>query len=359
MAFPKTKKATPGRHFRTVEGVRQPRRGRWRRTFLALLLTSYVLAALLPVADELFDGRWDPNESHAASCRLPEIHGTNAETECLDCGRWAPPSGDHPLGTDNNRKDVLCRLAYGARTSVMMGLIATSVFLLTGVFFGVVSGYGSGWSRILIQGLFHVGQTFPILLLLLLSVIFIDAIFSGRAGNWGIAILMALFGFFSSPKLSEMVRGRILTLRDRTYLEAATALGLSHAAIIWRHILRSECRPIILVQGAYMMGQAVLVETTLTYLNFGVEYPLVSWGLMLREMQDGIINGGLAIRSTPRKILEWVQGSMPEHVFDRWIDSFTQNLHVQPLYPILTIALTVLVFVELARYLSDHFNVED
>jgi peptide/nickel transport system permease protein len=127
----------------------------------------------------------------------------------------------------------------------------------------------------------------------LLSVIIIDGLVDDAQVR--IYLLMLLLGLFSSPKLAELIRGRIASLKETAFVHAAVSLGLSPVQIIGKHILWYECRPLILVQSAYMMGQAILIETTLTYLKFGLEYPVVSWGLMLRTMASGIFTGQIQV----------------------------------------------------------------
>ena len=204
---------------------------------------------------------------------------------------YQPASSEHWLGTDELGRDVFTRLTYGAWTSLVTGCISLFTFLLAGISFGVAAGYFEGRWRSIVLYLFNLVNTFPILLLLFLAVIVIDELVDSRWLFMRIYILMAVLGFFSSPKLSELIRGKIAALKETAFINAAVSLGLSPAQIIFKHILWYECRPIILVQSAYMMGQAILIETTLTYLNFGLEYPLVSWGLMLRTMAAGIFSG--------------------------------------------------------------------
>lgn len=238
----------------------------------------------------------DPHERYRVQARAS---GDGFSAEMLSNKRastavfmdYAPPSRHHLLGTDEQGRDLLLRLAHGARTSLATGLTCLFTFLVAGIGFGVVSGYFEGnWRRVLVF-LFNLVNTFPILLFLLLAVIIIDGTVHARWPFLRVSVLMLLLGLFSSPKLAELIKGRIASLKEATYIQASQSLGLSPAQIILKHILWYECRPLIIVQGAYMMGQAILVETTLTYLNFGVEYPLISWGLMLRTMVPDILAG--------------------------------------------------------------------
>lgn len=215
----------------------------------------------------------------------------NARTSKAGFMVYAPPDRHHLLGTDERGRDLLIRLAHGARTSLATGFTCLFTFLLAGIGFGVAAGYFEGRWRQVVIFLFNLVNTFPILLFLLLAVIIIDGTVDSRWLFMRVYILMLLLGLFSSPKLAELIKGRIASLKEATFVQASQSLGLSPTQIIFKHILWYECRPLIVVQGAYMMGQAVLVEATLTYLNFGFEYPLISWGLMLRTMADGIFTG--------------------------------------------------------------------
>jgi ABC-type dipeptide/oligopeptide/nickel transport system permease subunit len=204
---------------------------------------------------------------------------------------YAGPSKEHWLGNDERGRDLFTRLAYGARTSLATGAVCVVFFLIAGIGFGVVAGYYEGrWHSFFVY-IFNLVNTFPILLLLLLSVIVIGSFVGGEWTYYRIYPLMACLGFFSSPKLAELIRGQISSLKETAFVQASVALGLKPYQIIGKHILWYECRPLIVVQSAYMMGQAILVETTLTFLHFGLDYPLVSWGLMFKTMSGGIMTG--------------------------------------------------------------------
>lgn len=201
---------------------------------------------------------------------------------------YASPSLEHVLGTDDAGRDLLVRLAHGAQTSMGTALVATVFFLVSGLGLGIAAGYfESKWQGISTY-LLTLVSSFPILLLLLLCVIVIDGLIPTHLRIW---FLMAFLGLFSSPKLAELIRGKITSLKETSFVEAAVALGLTPEKIVFKHIIWLECRPLILVQCAYMMGWAVLAEITLTYLTMGVEGggSLVSWGLMFRNMAGGML----------------------------------------------------------------------
>lgn len=208
---------------------------------------------------------------------------------------YGPCSWDHPLGTDERGRDLLTRVAHAACTSLVAGLIALASYLVLGTAMGTAAGYlAGGWQR-LVAHMASIGSNFPILLLLLLSVIIIDNVVPPQLLFMRGYVLMLFLGLFSSPKLADLIRGRIAALKEMAYVEAALSLGLSPWRIVFKHLLWLECRPVIIVQAAYMLGQAMLVEATLTYLTFGLEYPMVSWGLMLRSMASDFFTGEPAV----------------------------------------------------------------
>ena len=269
--------------------------GIMRLVFVAVFFLLYSVLVLWSLV-----GDADPHEKFRFQAEAIEEEESLAFETLFSSSRsrkifleYAAPSQNHPLGTDERGRDVLTRLAHGARTSLVTGCICLFFFLAVGTAVGVAAGYFEGRWHALVVYLFNLINTFPILLLLLLSVIIIDGIVDNP--RLRIYLLMAFLGLFSSPKLAELIRGKIASLKETAFIHAAVSLGLGPAQIIGKHILWYECRPLILVQSAYMMGQAILVETTLTYLNFGLESPMVSWGLMLRTMAAGIFTGKIQV----------------------------------------------------------------
>lgn len=268
------------------------RRVGWLRSGVLAVLTLTLLGL---VAHAALSGA-DPHERHrtrvAPSRPTPGVP-QRAVTSVYRV--FEAPSAQHPLGTDQHGRDLLLRLAHGTRTSLLAGITSTVCFVGLGILFGVMGGYFEGIWRMASAYLFNLVNNFPILLLLLLSVIIVDSVIGSQWLPLRGYFLMALLGVFSSPKLSELIRGHIESLKAAAFVQAAVALGLSPTTIVAKHILWLECRPFIVVQAAYMMGQAILVETTLTYLQFGLEHPRISWGLMIREMASALFSGELAI----------------------------------------------------------------
>lgn len=227
--------------------------------------------------------------------------------------RYAPLSLALPMGTDNGGYDIFSRIYYGLRTNLVFSLLAGITFLFFGTYFGVGLGFyinsnndfkrflrGNGTSRSFkftsilrilnyntagnrfLAAFINVSNSFPILLAVLLLRVILDGFI--RSSNIKLAISMIFFGFISSPRLANMIIGKIKRLRAEEFIHSAIVLGLSNKTIIFKHILWYECRFIILYQVAYIMGQATILEVTLKYFGYGANNPWISWGLILDNM---------------------------------------------------------------------------
>ena len=200
------------------------------------------------------------------------------------------PRGEIPFGTDELARDVLSRVVYGARASLLLGIIAGVVVAVLGTAVGAVAGYYPGavdqsLMRFtdLVLGLpvfpvaIIVGRLLPELGFLPLWV---------REGVWGIAFLI---GFLAWAGLARIVRAEFLSLREKEFVEAARAAGARDRRVIFRHILPNAIGPII-VQVTLVIAGAILAESTLSYLGFGVRPPTPTWGGMVSQ------GGGVAVR---------------------------------------------------------------
>ncbi|NKB72669.1 MAG: ABC transporter permease subunit [Candidatus Latescibacteria bacterium] len=256
--------------------------GRVRISFLILFGLVYTCLLVYPsLTDQSPEHQqpYSPEEIDLDSLDPGQISGPARQPYYAE---YEAPGWEHLLGTDGRGRDVLLRLATGARTSLSTGLVCLVSFLVVGVTWGILLGFFANiWSRIASYPYILI-SAFPMLILLLLGVIIIDDLVQDQEGR--LYALMVCFGVFSSSKLAELVRGRIISLKKTSFVQAAEALGLSRRQILLKHLVWYECRSLIAAQGAYILGQAIVVEVTLTYLKFGVEYPGISWGLMFREM---------------------------------------------------------------------------
>lgn len=182
-------------------------------------------------------------------------------------------SWEHPLGTDANGRDVLVRLAYGGRVSMTVAVLAMIFALLIGVTLGAVAGYFGGFIDTAIMRFVDVIISIPtIALLLLISVWW-------RPNEYGLAVLISLLGWTG---LSRLIRGEVLSLKNRDYVDAARVLGAPNRVIIFRHIFPNVIS-IVIVWASLALPGLIIYEATLSYLGFGVRIPTPSWGNMLDE----------------------------------------------------------------------------
>jgi len=183
----------------------------------------------------------------------------------------ARPTRSHWLGTDNLGRDIYSRIVYGARVSLMVGLGATLLGASLGAVIGLLSGYVGGWTDLFAQRLMEILQGLPLLILALVMA----AALKPSIGNVIIAISVPIV-----PMAERVIRGSVLAIREFAYIESARALGVSHLAIAFRHILPNAIGPFIVLTTA-QFGSAILVEAALSFLGLGVPEPWPSWGRML------------------------------------------------------------------------------
>jgi peptide/nickel transport system permease protein len=181
------------------------------------------------------------------------------------------PSPGHPLGTDELGRDTLSRIIYGARVSLMVGIIAVGISLFIGAALGLIAGYGRGLIDSVIMQAMDALLAFPALVLALA----ITAMLGPSLNNAMIAI-----GVTGIPAFARLVRGQVLSLRDLEYVQAARAIGAGHRQIVLRHILPNTMAPII-VQTSIAIPAAILAEAGLSFLGLGIQPPTPSWGAML------------------------------------------------------------------------------
>jgi peptide/nickel transport system permease protein len=182
-------------------------------------------------------------------------------------------SADHPLGTDKLGRDILSRVLYGGRISLLVGIATVSLSLVIGLFVGSLSGFFGGWIDQLLMRLVDILVAFPGILL---AITFTAVLGPGLDH---VVIALCLIGWTSYARL---VRGEILALREREFIQAARALGCDPKRIILRHLLPNLLPP-LLIQSTFGLAAAIVAEGSLSFLGLGVEPPTPSWGSMLNE----------------------------------------------------------------------------
>lgn len=182
-----------------------------------------------------------------------------------------PPSREHWLGTDELGRDVYTRLLYGGRVSLTVGLVAVALYMVIGVTLGAVAGYYGGVVDTVIMRIADVVMIVPLFPL---------ALTMAAALRPSVYNTMLVLGLLGWTGICRLVRGEFLTLRSREYVEAARAIGMPDGRIIFRHILPNALGPVV-VAATLGMGSAILSEVGLSFLGFGVQQPVPSWGNML------------------------------------------------------------------------------
>ncbi len=186
-----------------------------------------------------------------------------------------PPSGEHPFGTDDRGRDVLARMIYGARISLSIGFIAVGISAVIGIMLGGIAGYYGGTTDFVVSRLFEVMMTFPVFFLILTILAFRDP---------SIYNIMIVIGATSWTGVARLIRGEFLKLRKFEYVEAAVALGGNDFRVMMKHMLPNALAP-VLVDSTFGIAGAILVESGLSFLGFGVPPPDPSWGDVLSQSQ--------------------------------------------------------------------------
>lgn len=223
----------------------------------------------------------------------------------------AAPSADYPLGTDLTGRDILSRLIFGARASLLVGTVAVAMAAAIGVPLGSIAGYRGGVVDEAIMRTMDMVISVPALVLGLALI--------GALGA-GIGKVILVIGIVYSPQYARVIRGEVLTIKEKEYIEAAENTGLGRLSILGKHIIPNALTP-VLVQATYHIATAIILEASLSFLGLGVQPPTPTWGVM-------IANG---------------RGYLPEAW---WISTFAG----------LAIMITVLAFNLLGDGLRDEFD---
>ena len=196
---------------------------------------------------------------------------------------YKAPSKAHWLGTDGNGMDMLTRLMYGGRVSLVIGFIVVFLEIGLGVIIGGISGFFGGWVDFLIMRICEVMFCIPSTPLLIIIGAAMDAL--GVDPTLRMIYLMLILGFLGWPGIAHMVRGQILSLREQEFMTAAEATGLSTSRRIFKHLVPNVI-PQLIVTGTMGLGSAILTEATLSFLGLGVRFPFASWGNIINGVND-------------------------------------------------------------------------
>jgi peptide/nickel transport system permease protein len=205
----------------------------------------------------------------------------------LPTGKWGGISRAHPLGVEpGTGRDILARLLYGARISLLIALSSTVVTMVLGVTVGIIAGYSKGWLDTALGRLMDLILAFPLLLILLamspvLTQRLQDTFHMGNNTSRVVYIILVL-SLFGWPYLARIIRGQVLSLREREFVESAVAMGAGTPRILFKEILPNLWAP-ILVYTSIVIPTYIAAEATLSYLGVGLLPPTPSWGAMLAD----------------------------------------------------------------------------
>lgn len=186
------------------------------------------------------------------------------------------PSSKHWFGTDTLGRDYFSRVIYGSRISVAIGFLTLAIFLAIGLPLGAIAGYFGGWADALIMRLADVMFAYPFIVG---AIVVIQAVGEGVPRVYALAIAI---GFFAWAGIARLFRSSILQAKSAEYVEAARALGASHARVLVRHVIPNSLAPVI-VFAAISTGGVILTEAALSFLGIGVQAGIPTWGLLVSE----------------------------------------------------------------------------
>ncbi|WP_243207850.1 oligopeptide ABC transporter permease [Paeniclostridium hominis] len=188
----------------------------------------------------------------------------------------SPPSGEHLLGTDDLGRDVLARLLYGGRVSLLVGVFATILQVMIGTILGVIAGYFGGAIDAIIMRIVDIVMCFPF---------FIVAIALAAIVGPSVVNLIIIIAILSWTDIARIVRAEVLSIKERDFIMASKAIGFNNLDIILKHIIPNVLSS-ILVATTLSMATAILMEASLSFLGMGVKPPMPSWGNMLTAAQN-------------------------------------------------------------------------
>jgi peptide/nickel transport system permease protein len=211
----------------------------------------------------------------------PNVRSTDALDQTF--GSATGPSADHFFGVDNLGRDVFSRVIYGARVSLEVAILATGSAVIAGVIVGMLAAYYGGWVDSAISRTLDVLLAFPILLLGI-GLASACSLGNGCLGiiRPGLGVVVLVIAIATFPYIARIIRGQVLSLREKEFVEAARSLGASDRRIIFRQILPNLVAPII-VYTTLVLPQNILFEAALSFLGVGVQPPQASWGQMISD----------------------------------------------------------------------------
>lgn len=238
---------------------------------------------------EEFDYTGDDGEEHSYTISYDpsaKVWSVIQATDSYVYDKYAQPSIKHPLGTDSNGMDMLTRLMYGGRVSLVIGFIVVIIETVLGIIMGGIAGYFGGWIDNLIMRIVDVFYCIPSTPL----IIILGAAMDGMRVDPQIRMvyLMLILGILGWPGIARMVRGQILSLREQEFMTAAEACGISIYRRIFKHLIPNVI-PQLIVICTMGLGSTIIMESTLSFLGLGVKFPFASWGNIINDVNNSYV----------------------------------------------------------------------
>jgi peptide/nickel transport system permease protein len=211
----------------------------------------------------------------------------------LDTGARHPPNAAHILGTDVSARDIWARVLYGARTSILVGFGAVSLYLVIGTLMGLAAGF---YGRFIDQGIMRFTDTIMAIPPLLLIIVFVSLV------GPSIVSVIAVIGLLGWPVTCRLVRGQLLVLRESEFITASRVVGVPDRTILFRHMLPNILGPLTVV-ATFGVATAVLLESSLSFLGLGVRPPEASWGNLITEATSPVVLTQLPWQWVPAAIM--------------------------------------------------------
>lgn len=188
----------------------------------------------------------------------------------------AKPSAVHILGTDAVGRDLFARMIYGGRTSLFVGLASTLISLLIGVPLGLLAGYFRGWLETVVMRTADVFMSFPAMILILVLVAVVGP------SVWSVTIVIGILGW---TQFARLIYANVLSVREKEYVESAHAIGSTDLVVITKYVLPNSIAPILIAM-TFRTAQAIIMESSLSFLGMGVQPPMASWGNLMYDAQS-------------------------------------------------------------------------
>jgi peptide/nickel transport system permease protein len=197
--------------------------------------------------------------------------------------RFAPPSLEHPFGTDDLGRDTMTRVLYGGRISLLVGFLSMALSVTVGTVVGGLAGYFRGWVDSTLMRATDLFLSLPSLFVLIVASTMLQGTAFATAYG-GTLMIVGILGVLSWMVVARIVRSSFLSIRERAFVEAARANGAGHVRLMVRHVLPNALGPIF-VQATLQVAVAIIAESGLSYLGFGIQPPTATWGNMLKDAQ--------------------------------------------------------------------------